>query len=148
MNRCELANEYHVKGYNCAQSVIAAFSDVTHLDEGQAMALASGFGGGAGTGELCGAATGAIMTLGLVRPVDETDPVASKKKAVAWAKEFQSRFVERFRHIRCHDLLKDPSAAEEASAQAVQMGLTKHCDIMIVTAVEITQDMLTEAGIL
>lgn len=54
MNRCELAYQYHKKGYNCAQSVLMSFQDVAGLSEKQCLAIASGFGAGAGTGELCG----------------------------------------------------------------------------------------------
>ena len=70
MNRCELAYQYHKKGYNCAQSVLMSFQDVAGLSEKQCLAIASGFGAGAGTGELCGALTGAIMVLDLLTQTD------------------------------------------------------------------------------
>ena len=77
MNRCERANDYHRRGFNCSQSVLAAFSDLTGLSEQESFNVAGGFGGGAGTGELCGAITGAVMTLGLLTPVDMDDPAGS-----------------------------------------------------------------------
>ena len=40
MDRCKIAKEYHERGCNCAQSVLAAFGDLTHLSEGEALALA------------------------------------------------------------------------------------------------------------
>ena len=55
MNRCEQAAAYHKKGFNCCQSVLAAFQDVIGLTETQCLTLGGGFGAGAGTGELCGA---------------------------------------------------------------------------------------------
>ena len=145
MDRCKLAHEYHVKGFNCSQSVLAAFSDLTGLSRQESFNIAGGFGGGAGSGELCGAISGAIMTLGLLTPVDEKDPVGSKKRATALSKEFQKRFGERFGYLRCQDLLKNKaSPTEENALAALRLGLTGHCDIMIVTAVEIVEEMLSE----
>lgn len=60
------ALDYHKSGYNCAQSVFAACCEYTGMDEKTALAISAGFGGGARSGELCGAVTGAIMAEGLV----------------------------------------------------------------------------------
>lgn len=46
MDRCELAYRYHRQGYNCAQSVAGAFSDLTGLPPEQIFAAA---GGGTGS---------------------------------------------------------------------------------------------------
>ena len=42
------AAELFLKGYNCAQAVAVAFSDVTGLDEAFSAKMASSFGGGMG----------------------------------------------------------------------------------------------------
>ena len=146
MERVELAHEYHKNGYNCCQSVLAAFSDITGLSEQASMNIGGGFGGGAGTGELCGALSGAIMTLGLMTPVDENDPVGSKKRTVAQAKELQKRFSEKFGALRCQDLLKNKFTPDDTTPAAKTLGLTGHCAIMVVTAVEIVEAMLAERG--
>ena len=132
MNRCEQAAAYHKKGFNCCQSVLAVFQDCIGLSEAQCLTLGGGFGAGAGTGELCGAVTGAVMVLDLLTPADPADVVGSKKKAMAQAKELQKRFAERF------DALDDTTPAAKA------LGLTGHCDIMIVTAVELVEQMIAE----
>ena len=144
MNRCERADAYHKKGFNCCQSVVAAFSDMGGLGEQELLNLSSGFGAGAGTGEMCGAITGALMTLSLLTPVDMDDPVGSKKRSVALSKEFQKRFKEKFGYLRCQDLLANKTTANEKTTAANALGLTKHCDIMVVTAVEIVEEMLAE----
>ena len=144
MNHCELANTYHKKGYNCCQSVLAAFSDITGLSEQASFDIGGGFGGGAGTGELCGAISGAVMTLGLVTPVDPADPAGSKKRTLALSKELQKQFSEKFGALRCQDLLKNKFTPDETTPTAKEMGLTGHCDIMIVTAVEIVEEMLAD----
>ena len=144
MNRFERADAYHKRGFNCCQSVVAAFSDKVNMSEEELMNIGSGFGAGAGTGEMCGAITGAIMALNLMTPVDMEDPVGSKKRAVAQSKEFQKRFKERFGYLRCQDLLANKAMANEKTVAANSLGLTKHCDIMVVTAAEIVEEMLAE----
>ena len=146
MNHCELANAYHKKGYNCCQSVLAAFSDLTGLSEQASFDIGGGFGGGAGTGELCGAVAGAVMTLGLVTPVDANNPADSKKRTIALSKEMQKRFSEKFGALRCRELLKNKFTPDDTTPAARDMGLTGHCDIMVVTAVEIVEEMLSERG--
>ena len=147
MNRFEKADAYHKKGFNCCQSVVAAFSDLTGLTEQESMNFSVGFGGGAATGELCGAITGAVMTLGLLTPVDISDPAGSKKRTVALSKELQKRFMERFGALRCQDLLKAKVQSDPVNTPAAHaLGITTHCSIMIVTAVEIVEEMLRERG--
>ena len=61
------AAELFLSGYNCAQAVAVAFTDVTGLTEGQAAKMASAFGGGMGRmREVCGAVSGMLMVLSYV----------------------------------------------------------------------------------
>ena len=48
INHEEKAHELFKQGYNCAQSVFAAFCDVTGIDFETAIKLTSGFGAGMG----------------------------------------------------------------------------------------------------
>ena len=77
------ALDYHKSGYNCAQSVFAACCEYTGMDEKTALALSAGFGGGARSGELCGAVTGAIMAEGLVFPFNDGQDTEAKDKIAA-----------------------------------------------------------------
>ena len=124
MNRFEKANDYHKKGFNCCQSVLAAFSDLTGLSEQACFDIGGGFGGGAGTGELCGAISGAVMTLGLLTPADPDDPASSKKRSVALSKEMQKRFSEKFGALRCRELLQNKFTPDDTTPAAKAMGLT------------------------
>lgn len=141
---CEKALAYHKKGFNCCQSVLAGCSDLTGMSEQECFNLGGGFGAGAGTGELCGALSGAIMVLGTQTPVDPADPVGSKKRTVAKSKELQKRFSEKFGHLRCQELMKKKFVPDDTTPAAKELGLTGHCDIMVVTAVEIVEEMLKE----
>lgn len=74
LNYKEQAMVYFKQGYNCAQSVLAAFMDKTGLDFQTSLKIASSFGGGMGRlREACGAVTGMFMAAGLIYGYD--DPV-------------------------------------------------------------------------
>lgn len=146
MNRCEQAYTYHKQGYNCAQSVIGAFSDLTGLTVEQSMAVSGGFGGGVGGchEELCGAISGGIMALSLLRPHLDGANRDSKRELYQITKEFRKRFQEIFGKTQCGELLKARPGTSEQTSAAVELGLTAHCDIMVVTAVQLVEQMLTE----
>ena len=67
--RIAKARELRAAGYNCAQCVLLSFDDV--MPDGDTSMLArapSGFGSGIGaSGEICGAISGSVMILGIVR---------------------------------------------------------------------------------
>ena len=144
MNRLEIANNYHDKGYNCCQSVLAAFSDKLEIPEDTALRLGAGFGSGAGTGELCGALTGGIMALDLIAGGDMGDAQGSKRRAMARSKVLQQRFFDRFGALRCRELLRNEK--EEPSDAVKALGVTNHCAVMIASAVEIVEELLQEEG--
>ena len=55
MNRREKAMNYFKEGYNCAQAVVLAYSDLLEMDESTLAKLSSSFGGGFGRmREICG----------------------------------------------------------------------------------------------
>lgn len=148
MDHCELAYQYHQTGYNCAQSVLLAFSDLTGLDTQTAASIAGGLGGGVGGShsELCGAASGAALVLGLLYPQTEGSDSTAKRRIYGLTKEFYTRFQSRFGGLtRCGDLLRSRlQPTEEMTPAAVRVGADKHCDILVVTAVEILEQMIAE----
>ena len=48
MTRREKAEENFMQGYNCSQSLVLAFADLTDMKEDALLKLSSGFGGGMG----------------------------------------------------------------------------------------------------
>ena len=89
----EKATKLHQSGFNCAQSVLNACGDYTGLDENTALAISAGFGGGVRSGEICGAISGAVMTIGLTQVKDPADP-KTKAKIAALTKELASQMAE------------------------------------------------------
>ena len=148
MDRCALAYEYHKKGYNCAQSVTAVFADLTGWTPEQLFAAAGSFGGGYGGSheEVCGAVSGALLVLGILFPYTDEGDREAKRKLYGLAKDFRRRFFETFGHTRCGDLLKARPGLSEKTRAAQRLDFTTHCNIMIVTSVELLEELLREQG--
>ena len=146
MDRCAKAYEYHKQGYNCAQSVAGAFADLTGLSPEQLMAATGGFGGGVGGShaEVCGAVSGGVLVLSLLHPHTDGADRAGKVAVYALTKEFRRRFEEVFGLTRCGELLKARPGVTDKNPAAQRLGVTAHCDNMVVTAVEIVEQMLAE----
>lgn len=146
MDRCEAAYQYHKAGYNCAQAVALAFADLLKIPETVIAAAGGGFGGGVGGshGELCGAVSGGVLVLGWLAPHTDGADTEGKKRTYAAVKEFRRRFEEVFGLTRCADLLVAHPQPNEKNPAALRLGVTAHCDNMIVTAVEILEEMLAE----
>lgn len=142
MDRCALAMEYHNKGYNCCQAVVTACKDLTGLSERDSLAIAGGFGRGVGGGEeLCGAVSGAVMALSLLAPhIDEND-AWEKQRIYTMTKRLQAEFREKFSDLRCKDLLGGNLEMGERFPTAMRLGLNKPCQVFIVTAVELVEQM-------
>ena len=82
----EAAYAYFLKGYNCSQSVVAAFAPQLGLSEEMALRMSAGFGAGIGRmREVCGAFCGVVTVLSLVY-ADPADP-ADKSRMYALVQE-------------------------------------------------------------
>lgn len=111
-------------GFNCCQSVFSAFAAELGLDEQKALKVAGVFGGGiAGTGETCGAVTGALMAIGLKHGMsDATDQVA-KARSRELARTFIRDFTDTCGSTRCRELLQCDVSTPEGHQQAESLGL-------------------------
>ena len=106
MNRGEKAAELFLEGYNCAQAVFMAFSELTGVGEKTSALLSSSFGGGMGRmREVCGAVSGMFMAAGILYGYDS--PEASPEKAEHYKRiqELAASFKERNGTIICRELL-------------------------------------------
>ena len=110
----------HGCGFNCAQSVLAALGSYTGLDEKAALAVSGGFGGGLRCGEICGAASGAVMALGLAFPYSDGEDSASKTRIAKLTMAFNRAFSEKFGAMRCQDLKRNGVPCDELIAWAAE----------------------------
>lgn len=114
MNHETKARELFHNGYNCAQAVLLAFSDLTGLDEKSALTLSASFGGGMGRlREVCGAVSGAFMVAGLLYgPADPCDHEA-KKAHYALIQQIAAEFKNANGSYICRELLELPKGPSE-----------------------------------
>ena len=123
MGAKEKATALHECGFNCAQSVLRALGEYTKLDENTALAVACGFGGGVSCGEICGAAAGAIMALGLVFLQNNPQDASVRARVRKLSSDFNKQFRENFGCIRCLDLKRNGqscAALIEYAAEAAE----------------------------
>lgn len=146
MDRCASAYQYHREGWNCAQSVAGACAGLAGRTPEEVMPLLGGFGGGLGGSheEVCGAVSGGTLILSLCFPQTDGGDQAAKLELYRIAKEFRRRFFDAFGFTRCGDLLRARPGVTEKTPASRRLGVTAHCDNMIVTAVEILEKLVEE----
>ena len=95
MNKGEIARQYFLNGYNCAQAVALAFCDELALPPETALRLVSGFGGGMGR----------IFVLSALRGYAE--PGAKEEKAALYrdVQALAARCASENGSIVCRELL-------------------------------------------
>lgn len=99
-------------GYNCSQSVFAAFCDKFDMPEETALKVAAGLGGGVGRmREVCGAVCGAAMLCGMVYGATDGKDAASKKLTYDKVQEVAAEFRKTNASIVCRELLGLSKAA-------------------------------------
>ena len=95
MTKTDLAIIKMSEGYNCAQSIAAAFAREVGLDVSAAIKMAGVFGGGlAHHGHVCGAVSGALMIIGMKYNGVESD-YASRELGFAIGTDFIEEFESR-----------------------------------------------------
>ena len=142
LERCRAAKAYHDRGFNCGQSVLEAFRDLTGLTEDQCRRIATGLGGGFRSGDICGAASGGVLVLGMLHPHNE-ESMEQKAATAKLVKEYVSRFKAQFNDLLdCRDLL--PAKGLQGTPEVAELGASKHCEAMIISAVAILYDYLEE----
>ena len=122
--RIEKAVSLFKEGFNCSQSVVAAFADKYGFTHEQALRMSASFGGGIGRmRETCGAACGLFLLAGLETGAVEGADRDGKARNYAVVQELAEEFKRRNGALRCADLLglsqKEPvvSTPEARTAQ-------------------------------
>lgn len=144
MERVDLAVQMFVDGYSCAQSLLASFGPGYGLDRDLALRVAAPMGGGLSrTDGPCGAATGAILVLGLVHGQTSPDDDEGKERVRELTREFLRRYEMRKGSTMCTDILGHnlslPGVAEKVSAG--ELG-KEPCSAAVRTAGEILLELL------
>lgn len=106
MDRLALSEKLFKDGYNCAQAVVGAFSDLLSPDFDTLMMLSSSFGGGMGRlREVCGAVSGMLMVLGMLKGYSSPSDNDGKKEHYENIQRLAGEFEEENGSIICRELL-------------------------------------------
>ena len=143
MERSEHASELFLSGYNCAQSVVLSFADDLKFSKELAQKMAAGFGGGMGKQQgTCGAVTGAIMVLGLLKGEHVNNNDELKSQAYGSVKELIREFVFEFKSTNCKELIGcDLNTAEGVAQFKEQKIMETVCAECVKKAVQIVEAM-------
>jgi C_GCAxxG_C_C family probable redox protein len=106
-DHAETACQLFAGGMNCAQSVFAAYTDVTGLDRELALRLSSSFGGGMGRmREVCGACSAMFMVAGILYgtggALDDKEKAEHYRRIQYLAEQFRAEHGT----IICRELLQ------------------------------------------
>lgn len=110
--RIEKAVSLFKEGYNCSQSVVAAFADMYGFTHEQALKMSASFGGGIGRmRQTCGAACGLFMLAGLETGCTDGKDREGKEANYKVVQKLAEEFRKRNGSIVCAELLGLSKAA-------------------------------------
>lgn len=127
-SRKDRAVELFHKGFNCSQSVFAAYSDLYGIDEETALRLSCSFGAGMGRmREVCGTCTGMFLVAGLESGTVEGKDAEGKKNNYDMVQMLAEEFRKKNGTIICRELLglSQPKETEGEQVVAAEFKDTK-----------------------
>ena len=145
MDREYRAAQLFMEGYNCAQAVIMAFSDLIGMDEKTCARLSSSFGGGMGRmREVCGAVSGMLMVAGILYGYDGPEEGNIKKEHYSRVQELAESFRAEAGSIICRDILKNPPSDPNPSPRTEEYYKQRPCVRMVTLAVRSMENYISE----
>ena len=128
------ATEYFGRGLYCSQAVLGAFCEKYGMDRETAFRISCGLNSGFRCAEVCGAATGAVLVIGL-RYGDARSECNLKTE------EFMQTFIEKNGSAVCRDLLDCDISTPDGRETAMQKNLYKTlCLDLVRSAAQILDD--------
>ena len=139
------AGELFLAGYNCSQSVVVAFCDVTGLSEAFAAKLSSSFGGGMGRmREVCGAVSGMLTVAGLLYGYSTPGDDAAKRAHYTLVQALAGQFREEQGSIICREILKNPPSDPNPTPRTAEFYKTRPCARMVMTAARLLDEYIAQ----
>ena len=117
------ADEFHNRGFNCAQAVVMTYCESFSMDKQTAMRASEAFGGGMGCFySVCGALSGVIMLCGLKNGGGDllTGPT-SKAETYAVAKNIVADFERHCGALNCRDIKAGKTPCAECIRYACEL---------------------------
>lgn len=148
--RVARAVAYFKQGYNCAQSVVAAFADLYDFTPEQAFRMSASFGGGIGRmRQTCGAACGMFMLAGLECGAVRGEDREGKSNNYAVVQQLARTFEQENGSLICAELLQlkpRTPLVSQAEERTVAYYAKRPCAKMVETAARIFADYLESIG--
>lgn len=132
-------------GFDCGQTVLRHCAAQLGLDEKTASRISTGFGGGSGRGETCGAVIGAYLALGLKYGCDESGETGAEQKLQSLRKnaEFCEEFQKKYPGFTCREILGIDLSTPEGQAANRQRKLTASvCPQLVADVTELLDQLL------
>lgn len=144
-SRVEKAAELFESGFNCAQSVFAAYADLFGMDRETALKLSCPMGGGMGRmREVCGTVSAMSMLSGLKSGNTDPQNEAAKKEAYELVRRMAEAFKAENGTIICRELLgldgMETSAAP--TVRTPQYYASRPCTGFVRSAARIVEEYL------
>ena len=146
-NHSKTACDLFAGGYNCAQSVFAAFTDITGMDKETALKLSSSFGGGMGRlREVCGACSAMFMVAGILYGYSSEDDDAAKGAHYKRIQFLAGEFKKEHETIICRELLKGLSVTStpQPEKRTEKYYKARPCIRFVRTAAEVLDRYIAE----
>lgn len=146
-NKAKIAEDLFLQGYNCSQSVLAAFSDEIGMDRETALKLSSSFGGGMGRlREVCGAVSAMFMIAGMKYGYSNPKDSTAKAEHYKLIQRLAEKFKEENGHIVCRELLGVPKGPDSPVPEVRTQSYYKKrpCAELVRSAAKIMEDYLEE----
>lgn len=144
--RIELAVSLFKEGYNCSQSVVAAYADLYGFTREQALKMAASFGGGIGRmRKTCGAACGLFMLAGLETGCTEGKDREGKEANYILVQQLAEEFAKRNGSLTCAELLgleKSAPTPTTPEARTTEYYKKRPCSKMVEEAARIWAEYL------
>ena len=146
--RIARAVELFKSGFNCSQSVVAAFADMYGLTQEQALLVSASFGAGIGRmRETCGTASAIFLLAGLQYGTTDPKNATGKGENYRVVRELAERFKEVNGFLRCRDLLgldKDKKESYQPAERTADYYAKRPCLRIIESAARIWAEYLEE----
>lgn len=131
------------EGYNCSQSVVAAYADIYGFTKEQALRMAASFGGGIGRmHETCGAACGMFLLAGLERSATDASDKETKSANYMLVQQLAEAFRRENGALRCADLL----GLSRPKSDNPPPSPKRPCAMMVESAARLFGDFLEQEG--
>jgi C_GCAxxG_C_C family probable redox protein len=146
--RMRRAEELFMQGFNCCQSVVAAFADLYGYTDEQALKMSAGFGAGIGRMRM---SCGAFNALALLAGLDCGSTTPGDREGKSYNYKVVQQLAESFRKehgsLICAELLKLKKGAPlsyEASERTTEYYKTRPCVNQIISAAKIYAEYLEQ----